>query len=372
MNVLFVLENYMPHIGGVEVVFKNLAESLAKQGHNINIVTHRLKNTKEFEIINGVKIHRINCFHSRYWFTFLSIPKVLKLAKKADIVHTTTYNGAFPARIAAKLLKKPSVITIHEVLGKNWNLGFNPASAKLHQLLEWLILKLKFDVFVCVSSSTKKNLEKYKIKNSVVIYNGVDYDFFDQKKYDNRVRKKLSLAGFVYLFYGRPGISKGLENLIKAVPLISKKIPNSKLLAIISKDKAYQKRYNHILNLVKKLNIQKNIIIHDPVKFKELPYFIMAADCVVVPSLTEGFGFAAAEPCAMQKPVVASNVDSLPEIVSGKYVLVKPTPEAIAIGVEMVKNKKYMKTKLKKFTMQENINNYLKVYKKLLSSPKFK
>ena len=26
MKILFVLENYLPHIGGVEIVFKNLAE----------------------------------------------------------------------------------------------------------------------------------------------------------------------------------------------------------------------------------------------------------------------------------------------------------------------------------------------------------
>ena len=48
MKILFVLENYTPHIGGVEIVFKNLSEGLAKLGHDISIVTHRLKGTKRF------------------------------------------------------------------------------------------------------------------------------------------------------------------------------------------------------------------------------------------------------------------------------------------------------------------------------------
>ena len=94
MNILFVLENYLPHIGGAEVVFMNLCESLVKRGHNVDIVTHQMKNSKKFEIINGVNIHRVNCFYSRYLFSFFSIPKVLQLANQSDLIHTTTFNGA--------------------------------------------------------------------------------------------------------------------------------------------------------------------------------------------------------------------------------------------------------------------------------------
>ena len=45
MNVLFVCENYYPHYGGAEVVFKNLAEGSATAGHEVSVLTHRLKNT---------------------------------------------------------------------------------------------------------------------------------------------------------------------------------------------------------------------------------------------------------------------------------------------------------------------------------------
>ena len=48
MKILFVCENYLPHIGGAEVVFKNLAERMIKLGHEVNLVTHKLKNTKNF------------------------------------------------------------------------------------------------------------------------------------------------------------------------------------------------------------------------------------------------------------------------------------------------------------------------------------
>lgn len=369
MKIVFVLENYIPHIGGVEIVFKNLCEGLAKLGHDVSIVTHRLKGTKKFEIINGVKVYRVNCFHSRYWFTFLSVPKVLKLAKKVDIIHTTTFNGAFPAWIASKLLKKRCIITIHEVWVRKWDklteMGW--LNAKLHNILERFIYLLNFDEYVCVSKSTQKQLLDIGIdKNKTfVIYNGVDYSHWNPKQYDKkRVRKKLGLEkNFVYLFTGRPGVSKGLEYLIKAVPQISKKIPNSRLLAIVSRDKAYEKRYKYIIKLIKRLGVEDRIILKDSVSYNELPAYVKAADCVVVPSLAEGFGFAAAEACAMKTPVVASNTTSLPEVVSGKFILVKAkNPQSIAKGVDMVYSRKIIKSDLKRFELKGNIKNYLNVY----------
>ncbi len=369
MKILFVLENYVPHIGGVELVFKTLAENLAKE-HDISIITHKLKNTKKFEVINGVKIYRVSCLQNRYLFSFLAIPKTLRLAKKADIIHTTTYNGAVPARFAAKLLGKPSIITVHEVMGNKWKslTGMNFLNAQLHKFLEYLVISLKFDSFVCVSKSTQTDLYKNK-ERSVVVYNAVDYNHFNPDKYDSKkIRNLLKLEeDFVYLTYGRPGISKGIEYAVKAVPLISEKIKDSKLLLILSKDKAYKKGYDSIISLIKTLKIEEKVIISDPVGYNELPSCIKAADCVVVPSLTEGFGFTVAESCAMQKPVVATNTTSIPEVISGKFVLVEPkSPEAIGEGIVKVYHKKYNQTKLKKFLIKDNIEGYLKVYRGLI------
>lgn len=371
-KILFVIDNYFPKIGGDAIVFSNLAEGLVRLGHDVMIVTHRLKGTKKFEMINGVKIHRVNCFHSRYWFTFISILKVLTLSKKTDIIHTTTYHGAFPARVGAIFNRKPCVITVHELVGKDWkNLKMCWLSAKLHRFLEKLIMKLRFDKFICVSKSTQiQTIQAGVAKDTtIVIYNGIDYDFFNPKKYEgDKIRKRFGLEkSFVCLFYGRPGITKGLEYLIKAVPLIIEKIPNSKLLAIVSRDKAYEKKYKYILRLIDKLGVKDKIVILDPVSRRELPNYIKAADCIVVPSLTEGFGFTAAESCAMEKPVVASNTTSLPEVVSGRYILVEPgNAKAIAEGVEKVYRGKVEEKDKKIFSWDKCVDEYLEVYQEAM------
>jgi len=241
-------------------------------------------------------------------------------------------------------------------------------SCLVHEFLERILYLLPFDKYVCISKSTQKQLLDIGIKQNKtkVVYPGIDYQHWNFKKYNKKmIKEKLGLKNnFVYVFTGRPGTSKGLEYLIKAVPIISEKIPNSKLFAIVSKNLAYKKNYDSIMKLIKKLKIKNRVILHDPVSYKELPSYVNIADCVVIPSLAEGFGFVAVEACAMGKSVVASNTTSLPEVISGKYVLVKPkSPKAIAKGVEMVFNKKTMQSKLKQFLNKESIKNYLNIYK---------
>jgi glycosyltransferase involved in cell wall biosynthesis len=234
-----------------------------------------------------------------------------------------------------------------------------------------MIYSLHYDRYICISKSTQKQLLSIGIEKNktYVIYPGVDYELFNPKKYSReKIRKKLGLEkNFIYMFYGRPGISKGFEYLLKAVQAISEKILNSKLLAIVSHDKAYQKRYDSMKKLIKELRIEDKILLLDPVPYDELPNYIKSADCVVVPSLAEGFGYTTAEACAMERPVVASNVASLPEVVSGRYVLVEPrNPKAIAEGVELTYNKKIKKHKEKKFLWRNNIDAHIRLYNSLL------
>ena len=367
-----MLEYYPPHIGGVEIVFKNLCEGLANRGENVTVVTSKLGNTKAFEIINGVRVHRVKAPQrgARYWFTFLSVPKVFTLAQKADLIHTTTYNGAFPAWLAAKLRGKRCIITVHEVFGSQWKHLTDLSSfwARLHQFLERLIISLPFDKYISVSQYTADCLKRFGVNQSKlgVIYNGIDYDLFSAGKADGEtVRQELGLGDeFVYMSYGRPGISKGIEYLVQAVPLITERIPDSKLLLILANEP--KDRYENIKKMIKSLIIEGKIILLSPVPRDRLPDYIAASQCVVTPSLSEGFGFSAAEACAMEKPVVATNVGSLPEVACGKYILVKQgNPEAIAKGVERIYKDEVENSDRKVFRWDECVEKYMQVYRRL-------
>jgi len=371
MRILFVLENYFPFIGGAEVLFKNLCEGMVAMGNDVTVITSSLPQAPYNEMVNGVNVLRVQTPRkgSRYWFTFLAIPQALKRVKQYDIVQTTTYNGAFPAWLAAGQAGRKCIITVHEVIGEGWKnmQGMNWLTAWLHQVLEWLIVALPFSRYITVSRYTAGRLEKYGVKPEKVsvVYNGINYDLFNIDKADREhIREMLGLKdNFVYMYFGRPGISKGLEYLVAAVPAITEKIPNSKLLILLGKEPS--EGYRKILALIDEMKLKDRIMLLDPVPRIELPGYVAAADCVVVPSITEGFGFTAAEACAMDRPVVVSNVASLPEIVSGKYVLAEPgNAQSIAEGVVHIQRGEAVVRDKKYFRWEDCIDNYDKIYRR--------
>ncbi len=373
MKILFVCENYLPHYGGAEVVFKNLAEGFAKNRHEVTLVTRRLKGTPKSELIEGVKVHRVSCFNSRYLFSFLSIPTVLKLGRKVDIIQTTTFNGAPPAWLAGKLLGKPVVLTVHEVWINKWDkvTNFSKIKCFIHNTLEKMIYFPKFSRYICVSKATATDLRKIDVPKDRIkmIHNGFDYAFWNPDNFDGeKIKEELGLKNkFVYISWGRPGPSKGFEYLLRAVPEILQKIPDSVLLLLLGSTSQYQRGYDKLMQLIQELGIQDNVKIILPAPYDQLGNYIKSADCVVIPSIAEGFGYSTVEACAMGKPVVASNVGSIPEVISGRYLLFEPkNHHQVAEKVVEMHQHKIAAKPAKKFTWEKAMGSYLGEYDKLI------
>ena len=54
LKIIFVSEYYYPHLGGIEIVIKEIAERLANNGHDIHVITCKLGVEKNLERLNGV------------------------------------------------------------------------------------------------------------------------------------------------------------------------------------------------------------------------------------------------------------------------------------------------------------------------------
>jgi D-inositol-3-phosphate glycosyltransferase len=369
MKLLFVLDYYFPYMGGSEILFKTLAEGMVKKGHDVSVLTMLNSDAKPTETLNGVKIRRLrstNHIFPRFVFMLQAFFWLLFHGKQYDLLHTTSCGSSISTWLVSKLRTIPAVITVHEVIGKNWKSLYqkNSLVALGYRILERIMVTLPYDKHICVSHSTRKGLLKYgvKRKGTAVVHNALDYAHWNPKKYTIAVRKNLGLKkqDFVYLFYGRPGVSKGVEYLIKAIPEILEKIPQSKAVLLMGTEPRDQ--YDKMKRLLEKYG-NGSVILHKPVPYKQLPGYIKSCDCVVVPSITEGFGYCVAESCAMGKPVVASNTTSIPEVVSGKFIIIPPKqPHAIADALLKIKHKKYMKTPLKKFTKDHMITDYEALY----------
>ncbi|MCF7834541.1 glycosyltransferase family 4 protein [Candidatus Gracilibacteria bacterium] len=372
MKILFILELFQPHIGGVEILFDNLIKGLISKGNSVTVLTSKFKkDLPSYEKISDkLEIYRVG--HNRYDFMFYCISKGIKLAKKCDIIHTTTYNAAIPASIISKITNKKIVITVHEIFGKlryrflGWK-GF------FFKLYESLIFKFNFDKFICVSNYTKNSLRIYcglEDNKLITVYNGLDYDNrnldnFKQEDIEKIIKKYNLKDNYIGLFFGRSGISKGLKYFIQAIPDIIKKIPKFKAILIVSESSNNKADYER--KLINKLNIKNNIIRVPGVKYKELGNYILASDFVIVPSLVEGFGFSAAETCTLNKNLIVSNIASLPEVVSGKINFVEPAnSEDISNKVVNFYNNKYQIIQKKEFLWSSNVNQTLDIYKEIL------
>lgn len=372
MKLLFILDLYKPHIGWVEVLFENLINWLIESGNKVVILTSRFDNSlpKYEKISENLEIYRVG--NNRYDFMFFSLFKWFKLAKNCDLIHTTTYNAAIPAWIVGKISWKKIVLTVHEIF---WQLWYHFMWAKwfFFKLFESFIFKFSFDKYICVSNYTKNNLRIYfwlrdsKLKT---IYNWMDYDFWNKTNFNKekylQLRKDLWLENnYVWLFFGRAGISKWLEFYIKTIPEIVSKIPEFKALLIVPD--SINNPITKIENLINKLNIKNNIVLLSGITNNEIPNYILFSDFVIIPSLAEWFGFAAAETCALWKNLIVTNIASLPEVVSGNINFIEPAnSESIAEAVLKFKSWIYENIAEKKFEWGDNIKKILEIYREVL------
>ncbi|MDT4936923.1 MAG: hypothetical protein QOG80_594 [Pseudonocardiales bacterium] len=98
------------------------------------------------------------------------------------------------------------------------------------------------------------------------------------------------------------------------------------------------------------------------------------AATVVVPSTYEGFGLPALEAMACGRPVVAANAGALPEICGDAAILVEPTAEGIAEGIESALTDEALVARLavdgparaKSFTWARAAQQHLDVYREVL------
>ena len=366
MRLVYVLEYYYPNIGGVETLFKSLIESLAKEGHQITIITSQVDSDSPLKEKQGnIQITRMP-FNNRYLFTFLGFFYILPYIKNSQLIHTTSYNAAIPAFFAAKLFRKKVIITFHEVWADLWyRLPYMGKLGKgVHYLFEQLLLKLPFSHFVGVSQSTTNNLLKAGIKKSKTstIYNGIDYSDF---QLNPSFTTSSSHNKFTYTYFGRMGISKGLDLLMEAILIIKEKHPESQVQLIIPKVPI--NFLNKILSYITSNQLEDYVMLKHHLPFETLKQSIATSDCVIIPSYSEGFCFAAVETIALGTPLISSNQTALKEVVSGKFIKMDNlSVAALVTAMDKARKGEWSKSPIKQFRLSDTIAAYKKLYGHIL------
>jgi glycosyltransferase involved in cell wall biosynthesis len=358
MRILFILENYYPNIGGVETLFINLATELVKEGHTILVLTRKSKTClASFEVINGVQVRRLS-FRNRFFFTFLSLPWVLTYGRRFDYFHTTSYNAAVPAFIGATLLRKKCFITFHEYWGKLWfKLPYlNFLNRRLFYWYEKLISKFPFTRFIAVSEFTRQSLVSAGVSPGKIvrIYNGIKYGEFSS--FRQEAPSKFTLA-----YFGRMGVSKGVDLLMQAIKLFANQNTEVDIKMIVPLKP--ESRLKEVKRFVIKNKLTKNFTFLHELDEGQLRNELCKSSCVVIPSYSEGFCFAAVESVAMGVPLISSDKGALREVVSGCYIKMQDlTVPCLLTALEQAKKNQWTTSDIKYFTLEECIEQYKQLY----------
>ncbi|OIP97075.1 hypothetical protein AUK40_04060 [Candidatus Wirthbacteria bacterium CG2_30_54_11] len=361
-SILMVVDNYFPRLGGAELVYQRLAEGLVSTGHEVEVVTTGVQGSPRSETINGVAVKRL-C-QNRYLFLFQAFFFLLFRKSEATIVQTATYAAALPAWLYARLTKKRVVITVHEVLGKGWFHGMNAVQGRIHFLLERFVLLLPFDRYIAVSDYTARSLTAAGISKDkvAVVLNGVDEVSVPALQRDTVLAGHgFDPGSFVFLYFGRLGISKGLDLLVAAARELLPVHPTMQLGLVVA-----EKAHDHLFQLLVDLQLDfpRQVRLMASLPRGELLTLVASSDCIVVPSRTEGFGLSAIEACMLGKPLVSSDGGALADHVYGQVNLFASGDRADlkqAMEKALMGKFEHIEKKLS-FSWDEMVEGYEEVY----------
>lgn len=388
MKIAYVTFEYPPFIiGGAGVHATHMTRQLAQLGHELVIFTPAMGGRAQLEEPPpNIKVVRIPILAKlpfqalHYW---LRLPREIRNTEregKFDIVHINGFSYWFVQR---RIADAPHVLTIHHLATdavRNNQLSLisrlrdiSGENSIFFSYIEKRCIR-SADRIIAVSKFTRDQIRrKYSIveSNVDVIYNGIDENHTTISHCDlNDVRNRLEIPTKpVILFVGRINDPrKGLDILLQAFKLVSETVDAT--LLIVGKG-----AIEEVTGLDE--DLRKKIIVAGYVDEETLRIVYALCDVYVSPSRLEGFGLTILEAYAAGKPVVATNVGAIPELLEhgrNGSLVASEDPEgmaaeiisflenpslSIAIGLA---NKEYVRNT---FSWNESARRLEKIYEQL-------
>jgi len=333
MKVVHLVPKFLPSIGGVENFVYELVKMQRKE-INAEIITSDLENfydMKRFIIINDFPY--VKRFRAYNLIPFLPrglgifSPYMLKEVlnrKDIDIIHShslgyfTTYIGS----LCKSLKGTKHIIQTHS----------DPGRPSFSRKLLNIIAKefYNFDKIIAISEAERNYLQNIGIAKEKIVKIPIGLNLENFKIKTNKI-------DFEYiLFVGRFDIEhKGIDILLLAFKKISEKYKDINLVLVGS-----DSRENRILNLIGRLALKNRVFIKSNIPKEELIRYYQHCKFLVLPSRFEPFGMVILEAFACGKPVIATKVGGIKDIVNIENgILVNPeNVDELALAMEKLLN----------------------------------
>lgn len=245
--------------------------------------------------------------------SILEIKKIFRQIKP-DIVYLHSSKAGAIGRIALAFNFRTKIL--YNAHGWYFNAQISDKKKRIFALIEKM-LALKTDKIINISKSEYESALKYKIaseRKMCIIENGIDFTKFkNNDKNREETRKKYNIKDNEILIgvVGRLSEQKDPMTMIKAFELVNKEKNNTRLMYVGAGELE-----ENVKQYAKEKNISDKVIITGWVNNVE--QYIPAFDIAVLPSKWEGFGLVLIEYMACDKPIVASNIGGIADIIRDK------------------------------------------------------
>lgn len=288
MRVAHVVRQYLPSLGGLEEVVRNLVQQQLQQGLQPYVITldrvFKKSNQRlpQEEMIEGVQVIRIPYVGSDRYPIAVS---VLKHLKQADLIHVHAIDFFYDFLALTRLIHgKPMVVSTH---GGFFHTGFASRLKKIYfRTITRLSSKAYKKVIGCSDNDGEMFSEIIHDDRLCVIENGVDIEKF-------RAAASQTLEP-VLIYFGRWSTNKGLLEAIQVLSALKKQDPQQAWRMILC-GRAYDLTESSLIDYATAQGVMQDIQIlanpsNDTIREKigQSSYYI----CL---SKHEGFGIAPIE-----------------------------------------------------------------------------
>lgn len=375
-NTLFITNDFPPRPGGIQTYVYELVRRFDPA--KVTVLTSSWPGAEQFDQAQPFKVVRAN---TSVLLPTISTFKLAKQIVEANSIDQVIFGASAPLGLLANSLRKLGVRKIvafthgHEV---GW--------AKT-PITKQLLRKIAKDVdhLTYLTEYTKQRilngLPDQTLKKMHQLLPAVDSELFNPSNCaaGANLRSQIGFANRpVIVSVSRLMARKGHDQLIKALPAIQQKIPNTAL--VIVGDGPYR---NKLEKLTNKLKLRNDVYFAGKVPYPDLPSWYAVGDIFVMPCRTrlaswdvEGLGIVYLEASATGLAVISGDSGGAPEAVlqskSGFVVAGKNLSELVEQSVKLLSDQQ-LRAQMGKFgrnwvTQEWNWDNRVLDLQKLLNS----
>lgn len=301
--------------GGVERYLYSLYKYLDKKEYDHILVCSLDYEIGKFEAL-GITIVQLEM--NREINLIQDIKIILKLRQilnkyKPDIVYMHSSKAGAAGRIANFGLSNKSIYNPH---GWSFNMKCNVIKKSFYAFIERVLAPLCTKI-IAISGYEKDSALKRHICNETkikVIYNGIDLEehLKEANKGDIKLLQQIPQNAFVVGCVGRLTEQKAPDVFIRAARLIKDSIPNACFLFVGGGEKE-----NEVRELISTLGLEGCVFITGWVD-NPLTY-VRKMDVAMLLSRWEGFGLVIPEYMLEGKPVIATKIDAIPNLITDRW-----------------------------------------------------